>query len=395
MFNPFVLQTLFSSLPAVLVSGLIPVLAGGMGLDLLQIGFFFMLVRFGLVFGSGVAPIFLKRLPPHVMGVLIEVFNAIISIVILISVTWGIEESFVLSGFFKGIFSGGLLVLRFSWLRKMPDNHASSRINIITNALVQSGYGLVGVLILLAPSLQMAKTILTIDIVTSLFGALIFWSMKKYRVEPDVGQSKIKDWIGVFSKGVPRRFLTLGEWFLCLGMGGCNLMALKYGHELFGKANGYGIALVLYGSCFYLGGVLINRYYKNKELRPNLLVMGALSVLLGVCIFALPYLASLYSKMALFAFVFLLYPVIYLLFDGEWFRISDQKEASLIASGRMMYAQLLFGLGEVLYGWVLFDYPLRLALLFLAGVVLVVMSKYLDRNPKIWNQGQASEAESL
>ncbi|KAB8029029.1 MFS transporter [Fluviispira multicolorata] len=182
--NPFVLQVIISNVPSVLTSGFIPILGSSFGASIVNLGLFFFLMRLGNVIGSVVSPAIHNKYEPHKIGIISELLFFVTSSLILFSVVTKNIEIFILCAFLKGIIGGTISILRFTWLKQLPDYQKSSRLNLLANVLIQGSYCLVGLFLLFSHTLQTAIIVLTVDAFGSIFGAFIFWKMKKFSIKP-------------------------------------------------------------------------------------------------------------------------------------------------------------------------------------------------------------------
>ncbi len=371
--NPFVLQVIISSMPSVLVTGLMPVLSQPLGLSLAGLGLIFLLLRSGNIFGSLLAPRILEKLAPHKLGTSAELINCVSSLLILFSTSaTHFAWLFIVCGLIKGMLAGTVNVLRFSWLRRLPDFQTTSHLTLIANALYQSAYAIVGVLLLIGASLTIAKMVLVVDVLTSLFGAYLFWRLKKYGITALNSATKLHWNVFALLVATPaRRILLLTDIFICCAMGGTNIMLVKYGMEFFGVHHGYAIALILYGVFYFVGGKLIQikNHGKAVSFNKNLIMLALIIMILALFLMPVIKIASL--QMILFAVVFLCYPIVILQINNEWFKLSAPHEAAQISAAETIYSQCIWGIGELGYSLLLHDNMLR-AIFLTIGLLAVV-----------------------
>ena len=372
-----------SSIPATISSGFIPILGSAFGASLVNLGVFFFLMRMGVVVGSIMAPKLHENVLPHKIGVSAEFANFFIVFLILFSIAIKSTELFVICAFFKGVISGSILILRFSWLKKLPDFQKSSHLNLIANVLAQSAYALVGVFLFIAHSLFMAKMILIADAIGSLLGAWLFWSLRKYSVISKKEHSqKFKNMFLSLISTPERRVIFITDILVCCGMGGANIMLYKYGEVFFGKENGYAIALILYGFFFYLGGRLIQEKNKGKSVTLNVPIITCAILFMVLSLLLLPLAESTIIKMLLLTITFSCYPMICLQIQSEWFKLCKPHEASVISSAEMIYSQMIFGVFEFIYSVMSYDNLMR-AIFFMISCVVVLMYPLIKKSKKI------------
>ncbi|APJ03375.1 hypothetical protein [Silvanigrella aquatica] len=382
-FNPFLLQVLVSTVPATVTSGFFPVLGTAVAASLLQVGIFFFLMRMGTVIGSICAPRLHESYMPHKIGVGAEVANFLVAIAILFAIF--LQSSLLLfsCAFFKGLANGSISILRFSWLKQLPNFQKSSHLNLITNSLAQGAYVFVGILLFISNSLIMAQIVVIVDAMGSLFGAWLFWSLRNQSITMKYEQStSLKSRFVTLTKTPQRRVILLTDILVCCAMGGANIMLLKYGNMFFGENNGYAIALVVYGLFFFLGGKLIQLKNKGKVVKLSLPVVITSMLIMVVSLSLLPFAEHLYLKILLLSGTFFCYPMICLQIQSEWFKICDAEEASVISSSQMIYCQIVFGFFEFIYSILNNDNFVRALFLQIACVVMLVYTA-LNKNRRV------------
>lgn len=375
--DPFVLQVIISNIPSSIVLGLIPVLSQHMGMSLVDIGIFFLLVRSGSVIGSFFAPRLLSKWAPHVIGAVAEYINCILSLIILLAVFFDIENLLIATGVFKGWVSGTTGVLRFSWLRRLPDFKYNSQLNLITLAVAQGGYAVIGLLLFFSPPEMLAKTLFLIDAATSVLGAQFFWSMKKYGVKalPQICATLVNT-LRISMTTQAKRIMFISSMFLYAAMGGGNILLVKYGEQLFGAKHGYAVALTLYGMFFFLGGQTIRWMKSNKEgviLNMKLIFFSLLTMFFSVLL--LPSVTVYFLQVVLFSLLFFFYIVAFLQMQSEWFRLSTPENSSQMGAAQSLSSQSLFAVGEWGYSFMVSDYFLRAFFLCLSSGIMFFYAK--------------------
>ncbi|WP_186645664.1 MFS transporter [Fluviispira vulneris] len=348
--NPFILQVIISNVPSVLTSGFFPILGSSFGAAIVNIGLFFFLLRIGNVIGSLISPKIANKYEPHKIGTVSEVLFAITTFLILYAVIFKSVEIFIFCSLFKGIIGGVLSILRFSWLKQFPDFQKSSRINLLANVLIQGSYCLVGLFLLISNTLQMAICVLLLDGLGSIFGAFIFWKMKKYyhkKINSD-GKNYFKI-IKSLVHTQSRKLLLSIDILICAGLGGTNIMIFSYGEKLFGKEAGYAIALIIYGLFYFLGGKIVELKSKGKPISLNTHVISMALLVIILSLIFLPNSSSTALKITLFSLIFFSFPLINLQVQSEWFKICHKNEAAGISSAEMIYSQVISAAFEIIY----------------------------------------------
>ncbi|KAB8037849.1 hypothetical protein GCL60_11790 [Silvanigrella paludirubra] len=374
-FNPFLFQVLISNVPTVLTNGFIPILGSSFGTSLVSLGVFFFLMRFGNVVGSIISPLIHNRFLPHKIGTISELLFFVTTSLILFSVIIKSIELFIICAFFKGVIGGSISILRFSWLKQFPNYKQSSHLNLLANVLIQGSYCLVGIFLFIAPSLETAKIILFLDAIGSLFGALIFWKMKKFSSKPNnVSKNKYKEMITSLISTPSRRIILFTDILVCCGLGGTNIMLFKYGDEFFGKEYGYAITLILYGIFYFIGGKIIELKNKNKEIRLNEYSVIASLIIMIFSLILIMNTEIFVVKIISFSLIFLFYPLVNLQINSEWFRLCKPQEAAGISSAEIIYSQIILGVFEIIYGYMIYDNFLRVIFLITAIIFMLFYS---------------------
>ncbi|KAB8032098.1 MFS transporter [Fluviispira multicolorata] len=373
--NPFVLQVLISNVPTVLTNGFIPILSSSFGTSLLSLGMFFFLMRIGNVVGSIISPLIHNKFAPHKIGIVAELLFFSTTSLILLAVFIKSIELFVVCAFFKGVIGGAISILRFAWLKQLPDFQKTSRLNLLANVLMQGSYCLVGIFLLIAPSLQMAKVVLVLDAIGSLFGAIIFWKMKKFsKITNKSKSNKYKEMFLSLISTPARKVILVTEILVCAGFGGTNIMLFKYGENFFGNEYGYAISLILYGSFYFIGGKIIELRNKGNMISLSIpLVLISLSIII-LSLILLPISNSLPMKIVLFSLIFFCYPLISLQINSEWFKISKPHEAAGISAAGLIYSQIILGIFEIIYSFINYDNTIRALFLILAIFLVLFYS---------------------
>lgn len=378
LLDPFILQVIISNIPSTIVLGLIPVISKNMGASIIFIGVFFLLARTGMVVGSFFSTKLMSKWPPHVIGAVVEYANCLLSLVIFLSAIYEMNNLLIITGFFKGLVSGITGVLRFSWLRRLPDFKYNSQLNLITMAIQQGGYAIIGILLFCFQPERLTENLFLIDAATSILGAKFFWSMKKYGVKPlPQSTASMSNIFKISISSLPKKVLLGASLFLYAAMGGTNVLLVKYGEHLFGSTNGYAVALLVYGTFFFLGGQAIHWMKSNKDgIILNMRVTLSSLAVMFFSVLLMSVVKNYFLQVLMFGALFFFYIVGFLQMQSEWFRLSTPEDSSQMGSAQTLYSQLLFGLGEWGYSFLIDDYWLRSLFLLCSIMVMCFFKKY-------------------
>lgn len=361
LLDPFILQVVISNIPSTIVLGLIPVISKNMGLSIVFVGVFFLLARCGMMLGGFFSTRLLSKWTPHIIGMTVEYVNCILSLIIFFAVIFDAEYLLISTGFFKGWVSGITGVLRFSWLRRLPDFKYNSQLNLITLAIQQGGYAIIGLLLFEFQPQKLTESLFLIDAITSILGAQFFWSMKKYGVKAlPKNAVSMSSLFRVSISSSAKKILLGASLFLYAAMAGTNVMLVKYGEQLFGEQNGYAVALILYGSFFFLGGQAIHWMKSNKNgiILNMKITLSSLFIML-FSVFFVSLVKIYWIQVLLFGSLFFFYIVGFLQMQSEWFRLSSPEDSHQMGAAQTLYSQFLFAGGEWGYSFLIEDYWIR------------------------------------
>ncbi|MEQ1919021.1 MAG: hypothetical protein ABL955_07460 [Elusimicrobiota bacterium] len=349
LFNRFTLQVAVSTVAVVLVQGNLPFLLQRAGLSAALLGTLFFLARLGAILGGMAGPWILRRSSPHSASAAAEALNLVCCLLLY----WAVLRSNALvmaaAIAVRGLSTGFIPNVRVTWLKALPDQEISRRVLIVTRVIVQSSYGLIGVLLLLGVAQPWALALVLLDAATSALAIPLFLSMRDFGVtavaKPATGA--LASFGALFAgKNLP---LLAGDLSLAVAMGGTNVFLVRAGDGLFHSSGGYGLSLVVYAAAFLLGGFLVQA--KDGVLKIALKRSEPLAPwLLLACLATLSW-QSLPTgcHAAAFFIMFLAYPVFLLTLETLWFRITSQADIGPTFANRQMLISLVLAVGEILY----------------------------------------------
>lgn len=346
--NAFTIQTLISNLPTVVVSGVLPLLATGLGFSVAEIGVLFLLARMGAVIGAQIGPRVLRGFSgrSYLACSFVELANMLISLLLYWAVLshfgWGLYALI----FLKGIGNGLMPNLRVTWLKNFADGVWSKRVLLISQVILQVSYGAVGILLLLGLNFQGGLDVLLADAATSVIGLVIFLFFSDrtpahYKDAPS-GDGKLRLLLRSEFQA-----LWWADIFLALGMGGTNIFLVRSGENLFGQYGGYGLSLTLYAFAYLLGGLVIQSVApgltkwrdRYQSFVPLLIILSFAGLAIGGSSVAL----------AAFTLLFFFYPIMLLSLEGSWFSNLTTTEIGYVSAKRALVLHCLWALGEAVY----------------------------------------------
>jgi|GEM_PF-3623582 len=344
--NSFTLQTLISNLPTVVVSGVLPLLATGLGFSVSDIGFLFLLARLGAVIGAQIGPKVLQLFSgrSYLACSFVEFINMLISLLLF----WAIlsHNGWALYGliFLKGIGNGLMPNLRVTWLKNFADGVWSKRVLLISQVILQVSYGAVGILLLLGLNFNGGLDVLLVDAATSVLGLVIFRFFSD-RTPAHVPQQVT----GKLRLLLRRNFHALwwADIFLALGMGGTNIFLVRSGENLFQQYGGYGLSLTLYAFAYLLGGLVIQSVApslaKWRDRYQTLVPIFIILAFVGLTR------SDLSVSLTAFVILFFFYPIMLLSLEGTWFSNLTTTEIGYVSAKRALILHCLWALGEAAY----------------------------------------------
>ncbi|HAZ08515.1 MAG TPA: hypothetical protein DCZ01_08360 [Elusimicrobia bacterium] len=348
LFNRFTVQVAVSTVAVVLVQGNLPYLLQRAGLSAALLGTLYFLSRLGAIIGGMAGPWVLRRSSPHAASAAAEALNLTCCLVLYGAVLH--SNAFLVAAAIavRGLSTGFIPNVRVAWLKALPDQEIGRRVLIITRVIIQSSYGLIGVLLLLGVAQPLALALVLLDAATSAFAIPLFMSMRDFGVEVVAKPSADVMAFGFLftRKNLP---LLVGDLSLAVAMGGTNIFLVRAGDGLFRSAGGYGLSLVVYATAFLLGGFLV-------QARGGLLGMilrrseplAPWTMLTCLAILSWAGLATAWHAAAFFI-MFLAYPIFLLTLETIWFRVTSQANIGPTFANRQMLTSLILAVGEVLY----------------------------------------------
>lgn len=372
LLNRFTLQVAISTVAFVLVSGNIPHIASQAG-SAAQIGALFLAIRLGTILGAQLGPHALRRAPPAEISALSEAANTALCFGLYYAVKNGAASYLYILLFLKGTAYGLLPNVRVSWLKALPDPEIGRRIMIISQVIIQSSYGLIGVLLLLGIAQKFVLGLLLADALTSLVAIPIFLSLRDTRV----GQLRPteSDWASARIIAAPEnRPLLLADIALAAGMGGTNIFLVRVGDGFFARFGGYGFALLVYAIAYLLGGLLVQAP-NGPLLAARRRVERAAPWLLPTCLAALmtPALPTAMQAVGFFA-VFVIYPVALLGMESSWFVTATKERVGRVFATRTLLISVIWALGEVAFPRLALEQEL-IARTAAAGFSMILLSR--------------------
>ena len=348
LFNRFTTQVAVSTVAVVLVQGNLPYLLQRAGLSAALLGTLYFLARLGAILGGMAGPWMLRRSTPHAASAAAEALNLACCLILY----WAVLHSnaFLMAAAIamRGLSTGFIPNVRVTWLKALPDQEISRRVLIITRVIVQSSYGLIGVLLLLGVAQPLALALVLVDAATSALAIPLFLSMRDFGVEAIAKPAAGKTALGALftRKNLP---LLIGDLSLAIAMGGTNIFLVRAGEGLFRSSGGYGFSLVVYAAAFLLGGFIVQArggllqiILKRSEPLAPWMLMACLAILSWT---GLP---TAWHAAAFFI-MFLAYPVFLLTLETTWFRVTSQTDIGPIFANRQMLVSLVLAVGEILY----------------------------------------------
>lgn len=348
LFNRFTMQVAASTVTVVLVQGNLPYLLQRAGLSAALLGTLYFLSRLGAILGGMAGPWVLRRSSPHAASAAAEALNLACCLVLYGAVLH--SNAFLVAAAIavRGLSTGFIPNVRVTWLKALPDQEISRRVLIITRVIVQSSYGLIGVLLLLGVAQPLALALVLMDAATSAFAIPLFLSMRDFGVE-----AVAKPASGAMALGslfAPKNLpLLVGDLSLAVAMGGTNIFLVRAGDGLFRSSGGYGLSLVVYAAAYLLGGLLVQAH--GGLLKNILKISEPLAPWTLLACLALLSWAGLPTAWhaAAFFIMFLAYPIFLLTLETLWFRVTSQADIGLIFASRQMLISLIWAVGEILY----------------------------------------------
>ena len=347
--NGFVFQALISSVPSVLVLSAIPLINGRLKFSVVSLGTIFLLSRIGAIIGGALTPYLIqKENRPHVLCATSEVLNLVCSSVILLSIYRAYSLLFTFMMLLKGLATGVLGNIRFSWLRQFKDIDHSNRILLVITTLVQSAYGLGGVILIFKPDASIVEDLVILDILSSVIGFIIFLGMSSLKTRIINSQPQLNLFRIPFRNN-SRRNLFIIDILVAMGMGGTNILLVKYGDQFFKAWGGYGISLLLYSVFYSIGGSLLHSQQRNITTIAAILKNNSLYILLMGFVLMLLSDLSKYFAILGFSVIFFIYPIVLLHIQMKWFELSSPENASQVFAYRTFFVSVMWAVGELFY----------------------------------------------
>lgn len=347
LLNRFTLQVAISTVAVVLVAGNIPLLAERAGIAAAHVGLLFFLTRLGAITGAQAGPLALRRWAPHAVSAGAEGVNALFCLALYASVVYSRPIFLFPLIFLKGIIAGLLPNVRVAWLKSLPAPEIGRRVMVISQVIVQSAYGLIGLLLILGVAQKIVLGLVLIDAATSLVAIPIFLSLRDLEIGP---LAKAPDSIAArFIFARPNRPILAADLTLAVAMGGTNIFLVRTGEGLFKDIGGYGFALMVYAAAYLLGGTLIQAHKgamfglrKRAETAAPWVLLSCLSLLSTANV-----LPSL--RVAAFFILFIAYPVFLLGLETRWYEKTSQSNIGRTFATRTLLISFIWAVGEVGY----------------------------------------------
>jgi predicted MFS family arabinose efflux permease len=377
------MQIAVSSIPAVQVISMLPILFKYMELEIHIVGAIFFCCRFAILLGSYSGGVFLRRVKVARIMLSAELINAAVLFLLMISIGYKSLSIIVVTLFLRCYLTGVINNARNSWLKVSKEQSHAEDVSVFSSIIVQISYVFGGLIYIFAnQNIDVFKYVLVFDIITSLLGAIIIFNISSLNQKVEVLKNGIlglnfKESISFLTQ---RKFLKLGLVSFCLSVavGGTDILCIKYGEKIFGEKIGFGVANIFYSVCFYLG------YKITSKLRDNFTKVNLLTSFLLILGFILLGVSSSFSFMIFgVILVFTLYGVLYVSQDRLWYRAIDEKTATSGFAYKDFTMHLTVALGELVYGYFIYsEVYIRLTfsilLFFVLSIILLKVTKKGD-----------------
>lgn len=346
--NRFTLQVALSTVAVVLVHGNLPFLLQHAALPTVLLGTLFFLSRVGGIAGAQAGPSLLRAMPPEWACAGAEAVNAAATALLYWAAVTSRPLPLCAAILIKGVTIGLIPNLRVTWLKALPTPDIGRRVMIVTRVIVQSSYGLVGVLLLLGLAQKWVMELVLLDLVTSLLAIPIFLSLKDLGVAsieppPDEGTA----FRFLFEKS--NRHLLSAEVCLAVAMGGTNIFLVRAGEGLFKAVGGYGLALVAYAAAYlFAGAVVQSPDDRGRRIRARIEPAAPWLLVLCLALMTVPS-AGIAVTVTVFAALFVAYPTFLLTLESLWFEVSSKSNISRTFASRLLLLSIVSALGEVAY----------------------------------------------
>jgi hypothetical protein len=381
-YSLFTVQALISSLPAVIVLAFVPQIIAALNLSTELLGITFLLYRLGAIAGGLISPVALRLRAPHVISTFCELCGFIASGLLLLGYLGKIAGLLLLALGAKGILSGLLAGVRFSWLRNLPDVRLAGRSRVMITSCLQATYGIGGVLLMLTASKSLFTAAILVDGLTCLVGAFLFWQLRSLQISRINDAKKPFDWRLKTMKTQPSLYILLiSDILMAVAMGGTNMLVVKYSNYYLVRQGGYPTGLILYSIAFLTANVL---YQKLKNERDFEKLSHFSPWILGAS-FLLFYILNKSNSIGfvLFSVILFAYPIYLTYVESAWFATSDPQEVAKVYAVRYLIISIIWAFGELFYAALDQDFLVRGGSAVLASIGLTL---FLKVNSKKANQ---------
>jgi len=326
-----------------------------------------MIYRLGNIIGAYNGPRIASTRVPNKLGAQLEFFNALIGVLFMIVLQLFSKNLFIYSilYFFKGVCGGLHNNIRFQWLKALHlKTEISAKVLLYNGAIVQAAFGVGGSLLILTSKKDILffKTVLTLDIITSIIALFIFLKIQSKALPRFIKHSPSA--IMLHLKRPNLSSLAVADLFIAMAVSGTNILIFKFGELAFSNNNGYAVTLILYSIAFIFSSLIINEIGTTR-----------LSLLSQIFLFSLASLGMwiLQSPLSIFCYLafFLLYPLLFLRLEKAWFETLEQNIAGHIYAYRLTLLSLIWAVGELIYSELNYGLPLRSAFLIIGGLLLI------------------------
>lgn len=373
MIRSFLLQTILSVSPTVLVYAMVPYVSQSIGHGIFLAGLIFLAIKLGQILGAFVAAKAVLRYPPHQIAAISEVASVGTSVGLYATFEWGSAIAVILLFLVKGILSGAVTNTRVVWLKQVPNESEARRIVVLVKTLIQASYGAAGLLILVVPEKHdLVGLALLADGLTSVVGSILFYRLKTLGVG-NLQSPPSARWDLFPFRARRVQVLLMIDVLLAIALGGTNILLVKYGQLYLKEWGGYPAALIVYSGLFLLGG-LVAQY----DLRDTARTVRILRYLAPICVVA-GFIALLVASPSIWgpllgmvglSAIFIGYPIFLLEIEALWFRFCTPLEAGKVFAHRTLWISLISAAGEVCYGAIGADLMLRLAPAAISAVLM-------------------------
>lgn len=345
----FIIQSLLSSAPAVLLITALPAMIGdNEKISIFStLGVLFFSIRFGMIFGSLLVNKLVSKYSEKSLCVAAE-FASFLMLATL-SLYYSNLPLLIIVMLLRFCLVGMISVTRASWIKGLSDEGWDKKIILYVSAAPQISYLFAGVYILYVGLENINyKYLIAFDAITSFIGSILFnllpQTQKTNLKTSETRQPKINP-LKAF-KSVEQKYLLLMVLFLSLSMGGTNYLLVDYGNNYFSDYGGYPLAIILY-SIFFLMSLGILEKTLNRVSAEKYLILLCLSAI-GFCFYSIGHLNDFGSILA-FSILFLSYSVILLALDYYWIEISSSGELAKLFSYQFLVSSIAWAIGEIVY----------------------------------------------